>query len=83
MRLQGDFLHMKTNVGKLLGTNRIASVLSVFAIFVVMTVLPGTYLSRESQGINPGKDRVRIALVATTEECLEAANRMKQFINQL
>jgi len=48
-----------------------------------VTVLPGSYLSRQSDGINPGKNRVRIALVASIEECLEAANRIKEFIEHL
>lgn len=43
-------------------------------------VLPGSYLSREIAGINPGTNRVRLALVAELEECIEAANRIKQFI---
>jgi N-succinyldiaminopimelate aminotransferase len=43
-------------------------------------VLPGSYLSRDINGINPGKNRVRIALVAEVEECTEAANRIKRFI---
>jgi N-succinyldiaminopimelate aminotransferase len=43
-------------------------------------VLPGSYLSREVQGINPGKNRIRIALVAELTECVEAANRINQFI---
>lgn len=48
-----------------------------------ITVLPGSYLSRDSQGFNPGRNRIRIALVATIEECLEAANRIQTFIKQL
>ena len=43
-------------------------------------VVPGTYLSRESNGSNPGERRVRMALVATLEECVEAATRLKTFI---
>ncbi|MBY0409684.1 MAG: succinyldiaminopimelate transaminase [Burkholderiaceae bacterium] len=43
-------------------------------------VLPGTYLARESQGSNPGAQRVRMALVADTQECVEAALRIVQFI---
>ncbi len=43
-------------------------------------VLPGSYLSREVDGINPGTNHVRIALVAELEECIEAANRIKTFI---
>ena len=44
-----------------------------------VTVLPGSYLAREAHGLNPGRNFVRLALVATLEECLEAANRIKQF----
>ncbi len=43
-------------------------------------VLPGSYLSRDINGVNPGKNRVRIALVAEVEECIEAANRIKTFM---
>lgn len=45
-----------------------------------VTVLPGSYLAREAQGFNPGAQRVRMALVADTAECLEAAQRIVQFI---
>ena len=48
-----------------------------------MTVLPGSYLSRESNGQNPGQNRVRIALVAELEECIAAAQRIKSFVNTL
>ena len=48
-----------------------------------ITVLPGSFLSRAANGINPGKNHVRIALVAPVEECIEAANRIKNFINTL
>jgi N-succinyldiaminopimelate aminotransferase len=48
-----------------------------------VTVLPGSYLSRESDGINPGKDHVRMALVAPLDECITAANRIKQYIQTL
>ena len=41
-----------------------------------VTVLPGSYLARESQGVNPGAGFVRIALVADVDECLEAARRI-------
>lgn len=43
-----------------------------------VTVLPGSYLAREAHGVNPGRNFVRLALVASLEECLEAANRIKQ-----
>ncbi len=39
-------------------------------------VLPGTFLSRDTKFGNPGKNRIRIALVATKAECIEAAERI-------
>jgi N-succinyldiaminopimelate aminotransferase len=48
-----------------------------------VTVLPGSYLSRTIDGVNPGKNRVRLALVASVEECIEAAERIKQFVQSL
>jgi N-succinyldiaminopimelate aminotransferase len=43
-------------------------------------VLPGSYLSRHAQGTNPGHKRVRMALVASQEECVEAAKRIRSYI---
>lgn len=48
-----------------------------------VTVLPGSYLSRTIDGINPGKNRVRMALVASVEECIEAAQRIRTFVESL
>jgi N-succinyldiaminopimelate aminotransferase len=48
-----------------------------------VTVLPGSYLSREVNGNNPGSNHVRMALVAPVDECIEAAHRIKQFIETL
>ena len=48
-----------------------------------VTVLPGSYLSRESNGINPGQNHVRLALVAPFDECVTAAKRIKQYIQTL
>ncbi len=45
-----------------------------------VTVLPGSYLSREAHGTNPGKNRVRMALVAPLDECIDAAKRIRNFI---
>jgi N-succinyldiaminopimelate aminotransferase len=45
-----------------------------------VTVLPGSFLAREAQGHNPGAGRIRMALVAETEECVEAAERIVQFV---
>jgi N-succinyldiaminopimelate aminotransferase len=48
-----------------------------------VTVLPGSYLAREVRGVNPGKDRVRIALVASHAETVDAAQRLRAFIEWL
>lgn len=45
-----------------------------------ITILPGRYLARESAAGNPGRGRVRLSLVAPVEECVEAARRIRQFI---
>ena len=47
-----------------------------------VTVLPGSYLAREAQGVNPGRGRIRMALVAGTGECVEAAQRIVQFVER-
>jgi N-succinyldiaminopimelate aminotransferase len=48
-----------------------------------VTVLPGSYLAREAHGINPGQGRIRMALVAEVDECLEAAHRIVAFTKTL
>lgn len=48
-----------------------------------VTVLPGRYLARSTAQGNPGENRVRLALVASTEECIEAAQRLKKFVQAL
>ncbi|WP_372828203.1 succinyldiaminopimelate transaminase [Polaromonas sp.] len=48
--------------------------------FYNVVVLPGSYLAREARGQNPGAGRIRMALVAETAECVEAAERIVQFI---
>ncbi|NOT83988.1 MAG: succinyldiaminopimelate transaminase, partial [Methylococcaceae bacterium] len=48
-----------------------------------ITVLPGSYLSRDFAGINPGQNHVRIALVAPLEDCIIAAERIKNFLHTL
>jgi N-succinyldiaminopimelate aminotransferase len=45
-----------------------------------VTVLPGSYLARDIAGRNPGTGRVRMALVAETAECVEAAERIVRFV---
>jgi len=48
-----------------------------------VTVLPGSFLAREADGVNPGAGFVRIALVADTAECVEAAGRIAAFCRAL
>lgn len=43
-----------------------------------ITVLPGSFLAREAHGINPGAGFIRMALVASLDECVEAATRIQQ-----
>lgn len=45
-----------------------------------LTVLPGSYLSRPVQGKDPGANRLRMALVAPFAECVEGAERLKEFV---
>jgi len=42
-------------------------------------VLPGSFLARDAAGGNPGKSHIRVALVASTGECVEAAQRLQRF----
>lgn len=48
-----------------------------------VTVLPGSFLARNSQGVNPGENFIRMALVANTEETVEAAQRIAEFTRKL
>ncbi|WP_417499989.1 succinyldiaminopimelate transaminase [Methylophaga sp.] len=48
-----------------------------------VTVLPGTYLGRDTTAGNPGSNRIRMALVAPLEECIEAAHRIRSLIESL
>lgn len=48
-----------------------------------VTVVPGSFLSREAHGINPGHNRIRMALVAPIDECIDAAHRIRRYIESL
>lgn len=48
-----------------------------------VTVLPGSYLARDTATCNPGQNRIRMALVASLEECTEAAHRIRHLIENL
>ena len=47
-----------------------------------VTVLPGSYLSRSCPGDNPGAGRVRISLVPPLSQCIEAAQRIREFLQR-
>lgn len=72
----GFYLWLRTQISDELFAQQLFSQQNV-------TVLPGSYLSRESNGINPGSNYVRIALVAEKQECLEAVNRIATFIKSI
>jgi N-succinyldiaminopimelate aminotransferase len=44
-----------------------------------VTILPGSYIGRDMPGGNPGRGRVRISLVAGVAECVEAAQRIRDY----
>jgi N-succinyldiaminopimelate aminotransferase len=48
-----------------------------------VTVLPGSLLARDAHGVNPGRGRVRMALVAGVDECIEAAQRIVSYTRSL
>ncbi|MFZ5549459.1 MAG: succinyldiaminopimelate transaminase [Pseudomonadota bacterium] len=60
------------------GGDDIAFSLGLLAQYNV-AVLPGSLLAREAHGHNPGAGRIRMALVAEAEECLEAARRIVEY----
>jgi N-succinyldiaminopimelate aminotransferase len=45
-----------------------------------LTILPGSYLARDTRAGNPGRNHVRISLVAALDECVEAATRIRSFL---
>ena len=64
------------------GANDIAFARGLLAQYNV-AVLPGSLLARDAHGLNPGQGRIRMALVAGVEECLEAAHRIVSFTKSL
>ncbi len=63
-------------------TSDIAFALGLLAQYNV-TVLPGSLLARDAHGINPGNGRIRMALVAGVDECVEAAERIVAYSQSL
>lgn len=72
----GFYLWIKTPISDTEFTKRLYQDYNV-------TVLPGSYLARDAHGMNPGKGFVRIALIASPQECIEAMNRIKSFLRTL
>ncbi len=48
-----------------------------------VAVVPGSYLAKEINGINPGYRRTRLALVAELEQCVEAAQRITSYLESV
>jgi N-succinyldiaminopimelate aminotransferase len=65
-----------------MGTDDVAYARSLLAQYNV-TVLPGSLLARQAHGINPGAGRIRMALVASVEACVEAAQRIVDHTQKL
>lgn len=70
------YLWLQTPIDDLTFTQRLFSEYNV-------TVLPGSFIARDTTTGNPGNNHVRIALVATEEECREALQRLQQFLSKL
>jgi N-succinyldiaminopimelate aminotransferase len=64
------------------GGDDVAFALGLLAQYNV-AVLPGSLLARPAHGLNPGAGRIRLALVAGTEECVEAAERIVYYTRSL
>jgi N-succinyldiaminopimelate aminotransferase len=47
-----------------------------------LTILPGSYLARDTRAGNPGRQHVRISLVASVDECVAAATRIRHFLEK-
>jgi N-succinyldiaminopimelate aminotransferase len=72
----GFYLWMKTPISDPEFVRRLHAEYNVLA-------LPGSYLARDAGGGNPGRDHVRVALVAPLEDCTEAIDRMTRFAASL
>jgi len=72
----GFYLWPRTPIGDESFTRRLLAEQNV-------AVVPGRYLSREVDGYNPGAGRIRLALVAPLQDCIEAAQRIRTLIENL
>jgi N-succinyldiaminopimelate aminotransferase len=48
-----------------------------------LTLLPGSFIARETEAGNPGKNRIRLALVPDLKDCVEAAERIVRYTQSL
>jgi len=72
----GFYLWLRTPIDDAAYTRRLHAEYNVL-------VLPGSFLAREAHGENPGRNYVRVALVAPLAECTEAADRLNRFTGNL
>ena len=82
VRLPDAGFYLWAGIGRQCGGDDVAWAQGLLAQYNV-TVLPGSLLARTSHGHNPGTGRVRMALVAGVEECLEAAHRIVSYSESL
>ncbi len=80
-RMPDASFYLWANVAKLAAGSDTDFARALYGHYNVV-VLPGSFLAREAAGVNPGAGFVRIALVASLAECLDAANRIRQFVQQ-
>ena len=82
VRLPDAGFYLWAGVGAPCGGDDVAWAQGLLAQYNV-TVLPGSLLARTAGGVNPGAGRVRMALVAGVDECLEAARRIVAYTSRL
>ena len=82
VRLPDAGFYLWAGIGSQCGGDDVAWARGLLAQYNV-TVLPGSLLARESGGHNPGAGRVRMALVAGVDECLQAADRIVSYTESL
>ncbi len=82
VRLPDASFYLWAHVGTACGGSDTAFAKALLEQYNV-TVLPGSFLAREANGHNPGAGRIRMALVAETSQCMEAAQRIRAFVQGL
>jgi N-succinyldiaminopimelate aminotransferase len=82
VQLPDAAFYLWADVGRYAGISDTEYAKRLYAEYNV-TVLPGSYLARDAHGVNPGRNRIRMALVAEVEECLEATRRIVEFSKKL